>query len=91
MRILTISGDEFPPQDIEWPDWLKRQCRDADIVLYLYEPNSHYIMKGPQDLHVSDVRSRVGGGYDIMAGSKNPAVCVREARLYRTKPERAET
>lgn len=83
MKILTIDTNctaDFDPSDenCRWSPELQAAYDEADIVLGLFSPHSHLILKGPADLEVIDARDRIGGKWILLEGSADEEKCAAE-------------
>lgn len=88
MKIVTIDGLAFPPEPDEWPKKVMDEYLSADIVIYTFTPFSHYIMKAPSGVKVTDIRQGMFRKYEIMSGSGNPRVCELQAEKMKARRNR---
>lgn len=61
MKILTIdtsSTADFERGSDRWTPELQKAFDEADIVLGIFTPHSHLILKGPEGLEVIDAREK---------------------------------
>lgn len=88
MKVLTIDRGSFPPQPDSWTQAVRDEYEEADIVIYLFSPYAHYIMKGPDDLVVKDARERWGQEGEnrmvILEGSRDEDLCESESEKLRS-------
>lgn len=98
LRILTIntsSTADFERGGDRWTPALEHEFTQADIVLGLFSPHSHLILKGPAGLEVVDAREAWASRrkqWTFLRGSRNEDDCAAEnAKLLRRSRGRRRT
>lgn len=79
MKILTIKVNDSREFDERegWPQELRVEYDEAEIVLGIFEPWSHVVLKGPGDLIVTEARQK-GSSYKLALGSPDESECESE-------------